>query len=293
MANDRPIIIKKVKKIVGGGHHGGAWKVAYADFVTAMMAFFLLMWLVNAASQETLNGVSEYFAPNVGVGGKEGIGVDGGRNDQVDGQAQSDKGLQSQVSGEPAGGSVVESNIDTEIDIKEEQNFTSVQELLKETFNSDTSLSEYSDNLQIDMTPEGLRIQIADDKERSMFKKDSLEIQPYMKQIVEEVAKIIKHLPNYIAISGHSKSLKEGDEELIDPWRLTAMRANAIREFLLSNKSLSATQISRIAGKADTEPLDTDDPYSEKNIRISILLLKNSIVNYSQKSAPDIIFKGH
>lgn len=252
MADERPIIIKKIKKVAGHGHHGGAWKVAYADFVTAMMAFFLLMWLLNAASEEQKRGLSNYFGPSgnaVGAGGSG--GVLGGQSIEKEGNFQEtrasspvDNGSPNvettkaeNTDGEQAGG--VKSNLTADqagaaktiaeemtakdaaqaavkqekdhkakamIDQYETQVFKDVESKLKQAIREMPDLKDLAENLIIDQTPEGLRIQIVDQKRYSMFPNGSAEMYPPTRQLLLLVTRIVEKMPNKISISGHTDS---------------------------------------------------------------------------------------
>ncbi|MCC2646077.1 MAG: motB [Rickettsiaceae bacterium] len=291
MANDKaPIIIKKIKKGGHGGHHGGAWKVAYADFVTAMMAFFLLLWLLASASEKTLQGLADYFTPTVGINGQMGVGIKGGANPNYkEGISASSKGSNALVYGAPHGGATPQAPQATSIiDMQDEENFSSILKDLKEEVQKDQSLKDLADNILIDMTPEGLRIQIVDDADKPMFKPGTNELQPYMKKILSLVGKIVRMLPNYISISGHTR--KEPKDKMTAEsdqlkWVLSAMRANAVREYL-ADGHLNPDQILRIVGKADFEPLDPADPENIRNIRTSIVLLKTSLLSTQKQMIP-------
>ncbi|MDF2964866.1 MAG: motB [Rickettsiaceae bacterium] len=288
--NKSTIIIKKVKKGGHGGHHGGAWKVAYADFVTAMMAFFLLLWLLSSASEKTLQGLADYFTPTVGLKDQMGVGVKGGSNPNFkDGISASSKGSDALVYGAPHGGATPQAPQATSIiDMQDEENFSSILKDLKEEVQKDKTLNELADNILVDMTPEGLRIQIVDDADKPMFKPGTNELQPYMKKILALVGKIVRILPNYVSISGHTRKEpkdKQTPESDQLKWVLSAMRANSVREYL-ADGHINPEQILRIVGKADFEPLDPADPENIRNIRTSIVLLKTSLLSTQKQMVP-------
>jgi chemotaxis protein MotB len=299
MADQKPVIIIKKKKKGGhAGGHGGAWKVAYADFVTAMMAFFLLLWLLSSASEKTLQGLADYFAPTVGLKDQMGVGIKGGANPNFrDGVNISSKGSDTIIYGAPSGGHIPQAPQATSIvDMQDEENFSSILKDLKEEVQKDQTLKDLSDNILIDMTPEGLRIQIVDDANKPMFKPGTNELQPYMKRILTLIGKIVRMLPNYIAISGHTRkepntTINTNLESNDLKWVLSAMRANAVREFL-SNGQIQPDQIIRIVGKADSEPLDIADPENFRNIRTSIVLLKTSLLSAQKQSVPSKLLEG-
>lgn len=285
---ERPIIIKKINK-GGHGHHGGAWKVAYADFVTAMMAFFLLLWLLSAASEETLEGLAEYFMPTVGLKGQMGIGFDGGTNANTqNGSKETAKKEKGVIYGSPSVGSTVKmpESVVKELDEIDSKNFTSIQNDLYKAMESNPELKEYSEQVLIDETPEGLRINLLDNEKRPMFYEGTAQLQEYVKSILKFISASIKYMPNYISISGHTPSgyiQIAGKYE--DIWELSSLRANSARRFLVSG-NLDPEQIARIVGKADQEPIDQNTS-SLKNSRITLLLLKNSILPYSKRASPN------
>lgn len=281
-----PVIV--IKKIIkgGGGHHGGAWKVAYADFVTAMMAFFLLMWLLNATTEEQRKGISEYFDPTPmevssstsGAGGVMGgltVSEVGSRaadaqpivhNDQTP-----DPSVKSQVDLDKA----AEEQLRAELEKREDTQFEKVKEQIEEAIqNSD--LKGLTKNLIIDMTPEGLRIQIVDRDGESMFPTGSAV--PYEKTVnlLATVAEIIKKMPNQISVRGHTDSSPYSMGANYTNWELSADRANASRRVLLKN-GIEIKKLSNVVGKADTEHLKPDAPLDPQNRRISIILLRDSL----------------
>lgn len=292
MTGDQPIVIKKVVKGGGGGHHGGAWKVAYADFVTAMMAFFLLMWLINTTSPEQKRGVAEYFAPasisqsTSGAGGVLGgteIGKEGSKSSGADGRASTmprpttytDPGKEGAETKETAKDEdISESALDEALARREEMAFQSAAESLRQAMQDMPELAELSKSLLIDQTPEGLRIQIVDQEGLSMFKPGSAEPRPRAKALLRAVAQIINKLPNRITISGHTDSSPTTGQDSGN-WALSFGRADAARKILREN-GVPKERIYSVIGKAGSEPLYPDDPYMAGNRRISIVLLRES-----------------
>jgi chemotaxis protein MotB len=307
MALDQAPIIKKVKKVAGHGHHGGAWKVAYADFVTAMMAFFLLMWLLNATSEEQRRGLSNYFGP---LGTKEGAGGAGGvlggltiksegmfedQSSSGDGSEQAPKkgggDGKSEASAEiqqKAPGDQVEfrnpsqntkkkiadiKDIQASIDKYETETFKEVKDSLKQAIEENPELKELSKNLVIDETPEGLRIQIVDQGKFAMFPSGDYKPYPHTMKLLEQVGKIIKKMPNKVSITGHTDANPYRGRVNYSNWELSSDRANAARRALWSY-GVEGKQLFYISGKADTEPFLPNDPKSEQNRRISILLYR-------------------
>lgn len=278
-------IIKKIKKIEGGGHHGGAWKVAYADFVTAMMAFFLLLWLLSVSSEQTLRGVSEYFTPTEAISDKAGLGFDGGTEANIeDGVGARNAASSSLIYGSPTKGHRVDAARDpSNMSEIERDHFISIMNSIQ----SDAEMQEFTDNVHIDITNEGLRIQIMDSNNRPMFKPNTSELQPYMQKILKVVGRMIKNQPNYVSISGHTASIKNPAIAAgIDFWQVSSERANEVRKYM-SQKILSDSQVVKIIGRSDREPFDSKDPYGVKNIRVAITLLNDRSISSFEKSAPD------
>lgn len=281
----RPILIKKIKK-VAGGHHGGAWKVAYADFVTAMMAFFLLLWLLNVTTKEQKAGIADYFKPSMASSETSGAGgVMGGLTMTVDGAQTSDMKVSAISENMP---SDVEEELDEDIgDTKnisqsqfekmkqqeEQRQFEQAMEDIKKTIENDAELKELAKNLIVDMTPEGLRIQIVDQQGRSMFPLGSAQMYDQTYQLISKVSQIINKMPQKISIRGHTDGVPYGDSASYDNWNLSADRANASRQALMK-AGLPAARINNVAGKADTEHLFPKDPTSPQNRRISIILMR-------------------
>jgi chemotaxis protein MotB len=239
---------RRVKKVKGhGGHHGGAWKVAYADFVTAMMALFLVLWLVSQADTKLKSAIANYFrSPGVFDTQRGGI-ISGPRK----------------VSKEPSGLTAKD----------EEQMLVSAAALLKKTFQNRPDFSSVKDQIKIDVTDEGLKIQIIDKAERVSFGSGSAAMNPLASNILEEIAHAICGLPNLIRIGGHTDRHLFPKNSAYTNWELSADRANAARRVLEAN-CVSPAQIHRIVGYGDTDPLIPADPYAEGNRRISIMVLR-------------------
>lgn len=250
MANDkdekpRPIIIKKVKK--GGGHHGGAWKVAYADFVTAMMALFLVLWLVSQADMKLKQSIANYFrSPGVFDKMKGGI---------VTGPTKVSKEPSSMTSKD------------------EEQALFSVAQTLQKIFESRPQFSKYKDQIKVDVTEEGLKIQLLDKADRVSFPSGSADLSGDAKEILTEIATGICALPNPILIGGHTDKKSFPPGSTYTNWELSADRANAARR-VLEATCVKPEQIRKIVGYADTELLVPEDPYAPANRRISITVLR-------------------
>lgn len=278
MADERPIIIKRVKKIAAGSH-GGAWKLAYADFVTAMMAFFLLMWLLGSVTAGDLKGIADYFQnpwkPSF-IGGR-GTGdttkiISGGGEDLTRSVGQvkrTNAGKQNKttVTAEEAEGSQ---------NAQELINLQQAKQKLQDMINQNEMLHQYSQQFRIDITTEGLRIQIVDADKRPMFDLGSTQMQPYAVEIMRQISPVIDQLPNRISITGHTDSLPySGFGRYYSNWELSTDRANAARRALVIG-SVHENKFLRVVGLADSVPLNPSDPLDPTNRRISIIVMKRS-----------------
>lgn len=289
----RPIIIIKRIKKSGGGHHGGAWKVAYADFVTAMMAFFLLLWLLNVTTDEQKTMISSYFAPadpRVAENTSGAGGVMGGTTMSPEGAMTSELTPVSSETPEPVPSAGSEtSEQEKALDQQDDQAFQATEEKIRETLQSTPELKDLAQNLLIDMTPEGLRIQIIDQEGRPMFESGSPKPLPPAVRLLQIVGNAVRELPNQVSVRGHTDSIPYGNNVTYTNWELSADRANASRRVLLAGDiagRLPPERIENVQGKADREPLDVKDPTAAKNRRISIILLKQSLVAAQKKPAP-------
>ena len=292
VSGEQPIIIKKVKKVVGGGHHGGAWKVAYADFVTAMMAFFLLMWLLNTTTPEQKQGIADYFAPasissstsgSGGILGGTSLGDDGAKADgkmsviqQMAPEAPDKTTKDGQSSTSASLDSASEDALRDALAKKEQDSFASAAQSLRQSLQDMPELAELSKQIMIDQTPEGLRIQLIDQDGRSMFKENSREPNDRAKILLRAIAKVVNQLPNRITISGHTSANAAGKRADAD-WALSAERADASRQ-VLRGAGVDEDRVYQVSGKANSEPLYADDPTLAGNRRISIVLLREKPV---------------
>ena len=286
----QPKIFKKIEVIEGGGHHGGGWKIAYADFMTAMMAFFLLLWLLNVTDAVQKQGISDYFAPTVASSSESGAGgVLGGTSMQTDGAMVSNTGTPSVVSSisPPEQGSKDDASEDGKSEIDEaeflerlaaleEASFEETKDQIKAAIATDPEMAGLEDNIIIDMTPEGLRIQIVDQYDESMFEPGSVSIKPRIKKLLAKIVKAIEPLPNNLAIDGHTDSSGFSNAEYTN-WELSSDRANSSRRALVE-VGLDPLRIERVAGKADIDPMIADDPSNPGNRRISLTLLRETPV---------------
>ncbi|KIA79158.1 flagellar motor protein MotB [Chromobacterium piscinae] len=263
--SQRPIVVKKIKK-GGHGHHGGAWKIAYADFVTAMMAFFLLMWLLGSASQGTLNGISEYFKTplKVALAGGAGAGdatsvIKGGGNDITKQAGQVNKAGARQVE-------IMQKQ-------QEQARLNELQQKIQQTIDNSVLLKEYKNQLKLEMTPEGLKIQIVDEQNRPMFDSGSSRMLPHTRALLQQLATDLNQLPNRISISGHTDATPfSGGQGGYSNWELSADRANTARRELIAG-GLSESKIIRVVGLASAIPLIKSNVFSPENRRITIVVL--------------------
>lgn len=285
MAQDaiRPIIVKRIKK-VSAGHHGGAWKIAYADFVTAMMAFFLLMWLLGSTTKAQLQGISEYFQTplKVALQGGHAVGsskviLKGGGQDLTRQQGQVKRG---------------DNEADKTLDIEENkpkimnyeeakaelirQERARLEELKKkieEAIDASQMLRQFKNQLLLDITSEGLRIQIVDEQNRPMFALASAQLQPYARQILFEIGKMLNGVPNKISLSGHTDAAAYGrGEKGYSNWELSADRANASRRELVAG-GMDESKMLRVVGLSSAVLFDKKDPLNPVNRRISIIIM--------------------
>jgi chemotaxis protein MotB len=291
-SNARPIIIKKIKKGGGGGHHGGAWKVAYADFVTAMMAFFLLMWLINTTSPDQRRGIAEFFAPtsvsrtSSGAGGllagtsfaNEGVRnghsapvVETSEPQYTANAEQSGQSSSSEEGGqrEPAADSLSRAR-----SLRESADFSRAEIAIRQAMQDMPDIGELSRQLIVEQTPEGLRLQIVDQEGRSMFAPGQAEPNERARRLLATIAGTISQLPNRVTISGHTDGSAPG-ARFDSNWELSAERANAARR-ILSASGVPGDQIYQVAGRADSEPLFPDDPTLPGNRRITVTLLREA-----------------
>jgi chemotaxis protein MotB len=278
----RPIIIKKVKK-GGHGHHGGAWKVAYADFVTAMMAFFLLLWLLSVTTEVQKEGIADYFTSKPVVTRSESGagGVMGGTTISPDGaQTSMVKPLvEREATQDPAMTStqnISDKRFEEELKRRERKNFEKAKKALQKAISASPELQDMKKALKIDMTDEGLRIQIADDKTKPLFTSGSAVMLPHTKLLLKKVAGVIQKLPNEISVRGHTDSVPYGVNSSYTNWELSADRANSARRQLIKG-GMPTPRINNVVGKADTDHLFPKKPRDGRNRRISIILLHETL----------------
>ena len=287
MAEDRvrPIIIKKIKKSAGG-HHGGAWKIAYADFVTAMMAFFLLMWLLGSSSKATLEGIAEYFKMPLKVALQGGPAVAASDSVIKSGGKDLTK-KQGQV--KPVDGP---KGKDKSVDIKdakqaiEKAEAAKLEELkakIEKAIEDSPTLSKFKKQLLLDITSEGLRIQIVDEQNRPMFASSKAVMQPYAQEILQEIGKMLNGVTNKISLSGHTDAVPyPSGEKGYSNWELSSDRANASRRELIAG-GMDETKLLRVVGLASASLFDKGNPLNPSNRRISIIVMNKQAEDKAMK----------
>jgi len=269
----RPIIVKRIKK-GGGGHHGGAWKIAYADFVTAMMAFFLLMWLLGSTAKGDLNGIAEYFKTplKVAMAGGSGSGdantvIPGGGKDLTRQEGQLRKGENDPINRRSVRAAKAE------MEKAEQARLEELKKRIETAIDNSPTLKQFKNQLLLDITSEGLRIQIVDEKNRPMFAFASAQLQPYTREILREIGKTLNDVPNKISLSGHTDATPySSGEKGYSNWELSADRANASRRELIQG-GMDESKMLRVVGLSSAVLLDKEDPFNPINRRISIIVM--------------------
>jgi len=313
---EKPVLIIKKKGHGDHGHHGGAWKVAYADFVTAMMAFFLLLWLLNVTTEEQRLGIANYFMPDSvsrsqsgGGGVLGGVTISPGEMEKkaaglvlaiprapdaseaetaqdVDGEGKpperreprdpADRVLDASKD-KDKDGDISERRLKEQLARQEEESFRKAEFELKQAIEDVPDLKQLAENLIVDRTPEGLRIQIVDQGKYSMFPLGSAAPMEHTRKLMNAVARIVQRLPNRTSVTGHTDALQfQNNSRNYGNWELSADRANSSRRMLLE-AGLPSDRINRVIGKAEQEPLFSENPNDPRNRRISIVLLRDNL----------------
>ncbi|RIX41182.1 MAG: motility protein MotB [Rhodocyclales bacterium GT-UBC] len=270
----RPIVIKR-KKVVAGGAHGGAWKIAYADFVTAMMAFFLLMWLLGSTAKGDLQGIADFFQNPLKLAQQGGNGsgdatsvLQGGGKDLT---RQSGQVKQGDVEAKRATSFSKEAQ--AEFRRKEQERLEALKADIEKMIEQSPQLAQFKKQLLLDITSEGLRIQIVDEQNRPMFDSSSADLKPYTRDILRQIGKALNGVSNRISLAGHTDAAQfSGGERGFSNWELSANRANASRRELVSG-GMDDSKVLRVVGLASTVLFDKNDPLNSVNRRISIVVL--------------------
>lgn len=259
------IVVKRVAGEGGGGHHGGGWKIAYADFMTAMMAFFLVMWLLSNASPKQREGIAEHFRMPLKVA------INGGEKSSTS------------TSVIPGGGMDPTTHVDGEVrlaqadmeDTADADRLASMKKRLDDLIESSPVFKQFRSQILIDITTEGLRLQIVDNENRPMFDLASARLLPHVRGILREIGPVLNELPNRITLSGHTDAIvyTNGDRSYGN-WELSADRANASRRELVMG-GMAEAKVLRVVGLADSMHLDKAEPRNPINRRISIIVLNH------------------
>jgi chemotaxis protein MotB len=276
-ADLKPIVIRRVKKHVAG-HHGGAWKIAYADFVTAMMAFFLLMWLLGSTAKGDLQGIAEYFRTplKVALAGGSGSGdsssvIKGGGQDLTRQSGQVKRGDIA-----PAGRSINLQAGKDELRRRDQAMLDRLKGELQAAIEAQAMLRQYRSQIRLDVTTEGLRVQILDEQNRPMFDSGSARLKDHTREILRRIAPLLNGVENRIALSGHTDAAPYLlGERGYSNWELSADRANASRRELVAG-GMDEGKIVRVVGLASSVLLEPDDPLAPANRRISIVVLNRA-----------------
>ncbi|MDB5990986.1 MAG: flagellar motor protein MotB [Herbaspirillum sp.] len=282
----RPIIVKRIKKS-RGGHGSGAWKIAYADFVTAMMAFFLLMWLLGSTAKGDLQGISEYFKTplKVAMAGGSGSGdsssvLPGGGRDLTRQDGQLKKG----------DNDIVKKSLNlraaqAELEKQDAMRLKELKKRIETAIDNSPTLKQFKNQLLLDITTEGLRIQIVDEKNRPMFALASAQLQPYTREILREIGKTLNDVPNKISLSGHTDATPyTSGEKAYSNWELSADRANASRRELIAG-GMDESKMLRVVGLSSAVLLDKEDPFNPINRRISIIVMNKRAEDAVEKDS--------
>ncbi len=273
--SDAPIIVRRIKKVSGGGHHGGAWKIAYADFVTAMMAFFLLMWLLGSTTKGDLEGIAEFFQTplKVALAGGSGSGdsssvIQGGGTDltrSVGQVARSDSPSKRQTINLQAARA--------ELKRREQEKLESLKKRFEQAMQKDPKLAQFKNQIKLEITPEGLQVTIVDEQNRAMFDAGRAVMKDYSRDIMRAIGSLLNDVDNAISIAGHTDATQyAGGERGYSNWELSADRANASRRELVAG-GMKDNKVLRVVGLASQLPLDADDPNDPINRRISLVVL--------------------
>jgi len=282
------IVIKRIKK-ASPAAHGAAWKIAYADFVTAMMAFFLLMWLLGSTTKGDLKGIADYFQTplQVAMNGGSGSGdatsiIQGGGEDltRVVGQRKRGEQENRRKSAE-----------------RQQQERRRAEELVRMeelkaridgAILANPTLSDFRNQIRVEITPDGLRIQIVDDFKRPMFDLGGATVKSYMREILRQIGQVLNQVDNKIALTGHTDSAPySGGQRSYSNWELSADRANASRRELLAG-GMNPQKIARVVGLADSSLLDKDDARNPLNRRISIIVLNKIAEERLQRAGGEL-----
>jgi chemotaxis protein MotB len=276
-SNIAPLVIRRTKKVKGGGHHGGAWKIAYADFVTAMMAFFLLMWLIGSTTKGDLEGIAEFFRTplKVALAGGSGSG-DSSSVIQGGGQDLTRSAGQVQKAEQPAKRQTI--NLQAaraELARRELEKLEGLKKRFEDAIDKDPKLAQFKNQIKLEITPEGLQITVVDEQNRAMFDTGSASVKDYTRDIMHAIGGLLNGVDNAISLAGHTDSKAyAGGERGYSNWELSADRANASRRELVAG-GMNESKVLRVVGLSSSLPLDTANPLNPTNRRISLVVLND------------------
>lgn len=264
------IVVRRVKKVVGGGHHGGAWKVAYADFVTAMMAFFMLLWLLSSPDKAKLKGLAEFFSPST-ASASPGEAVDSvsGTDPGLGGQRQRARSQEMKRGGRSAVQAAAQGTVKGAKAFVPDASLRVIAEELKLLLQPTTTPDAEKRAKDMDQSREGLRISLMDDANRSMFRPGTAELNPYARQQLMQIARKLARSGVQVAIEGHTDG--SGGQSASN-WKLSAERALAARDALIVG-GLTPDRFAEVVALAATQPVYPNQPLRAENRRITIVLL--------------------
>lgn len=282
----RPIVVKRISKVFQRGHQAGSWKIAYADFVTALMAFFLLMWLVGTNSSERLRDVSDYFKMPLAVA-LTGGPTPGEASSVIHGGGRSltaSEGKPRLKPDEPPRPDDVDS-AGARVRQDEQERLQRLKRRLEDVVDLSPQMKKFRDQLLIDFTSDGLRIQIVDKLGRPMFDLGSAKPEPYAEEILKQIGQVLNEVPNRLSIAGHTDAKPyQGASANYSNWELSIDRANASRRELESG-GMDPAKIIRVVGLSSSVPLDEKNPFNPSNRRISIIVM-NAAARNAAAAAP-------
>jgi chemotaxis protein MotB len=287
----QPIIIKRIKK---GGHavHGGAWKIAYADFVTAMMAFFLLMWLLGSTSEGDKKGIADYFQSPLKVALLNGGSGSGDSSSLLKGGGQdlSRSGGQVKRGDVEAPRSTINLQaLRYEQRVAEATQLQALSEQVQSELKNNAKLAQYASQIKLDMTRDGLRIQIVDEQSRPMFDSGSAVVKPYMRELLRAIGSVLLEVPNRLTMEGHTDAMPfSGGDRGYSNWELSADRANASRRELVAG-GLTEDRVLRVMGLASSQPFSRNDPAEPQNRRISIIVMNRDAEDRFYRPTADLV----
>jgi chemotaxis protein MotB len=272
-----PLVVKRVKKVKGGGHHGGSWKIAYADFVTAMMAFFLLMWLIGSTTKGDLEGIAEFFRTplKVALAGGSGSG-DSSSVIQGGGQDLTRSAGQVQRADTPAERQTI--NLQAaraELARREQERLEQLKNRVEQAMQNDPKLAQFKSQIKLEITAEGLQITVVDEQNRAMFDTGRAVLKDYTRDIMQAIGGLLNDVDNAISLAGHTDAAQYAlGERGYSNWELSTDRANASRRELVAG-GMDESKILRVVGLSSSLPLDSTDPLNPMNRRISLVVLND------------------